>query len=185
MKNKGGLVVGIVSFLFVGTAVFFIVKALKKPKLPQKPKGKVITTSDGTPIGVEADTETASDVETTQTGTKRGLGIRRLIEKGGVKPIKSTDLGLGETVDNTSVITTTPMDLGNYKVNDSLSFKKGQYSEYIKAIQSKLGITSDGKFGNNTYNAVVKFQRSKGLTADGIVGKNTWKALFGDVFPNT
>ena len=175
MKNKGGLVVGIVSFLFVGTAVFFIVKALKKPKLPQKPKGKVITTNDGTVIGVEDDDKTVSDVEIEKQPVKTG----------GVEHIKSNDLGIGETVDNTSVVTTTPANLGNYKVNDLLSFKRGQYSEYIKAIQSKLGITSDGKFGNNTYDAVVKFQRSKGLTADGIVGKNTWKALFGDVFPNT
>lgn len=36
----------------------------------------------------------------------------------------------------------------------------------------------DGYYGTNTYNAVVKFQKSKNILADGIVGKQTWRALF-------
>lgn len=35
----------------------------------------------------------------------------------------------------------------------------------------------DGKYGNGTRNAVVKFQRDKGLASDGIVGSNTWRKL--------
>ncbi|MBR1884124.1 MAG: peptidoglycan-binding protein, partial [Clostridia bacterium] len=35
----------------------------------------------------------------------------------------------------------------------------------------------DGIFGNNTYNAVVNFQRNNGLAADGVVGCNTWTKL--------
>jgi peptidoglycan hydrolase-like protein with peptidoglycan-binding domain len=35
----------------------------------------------------------------------------------------------------------------------------------------------DGIFGSNTYNAVVKFQKSQGLGADGIVGPKTKAAL--------
>lgn len=49
----------------------------------------------------------------------------------------------------------------------------------IKNIQSKLkqkGFLKgniDGIFGNNTRNAVIKFQKTNGLKIDGIVGKNT------------
>lgn len=35
----------------------------------------------------------------------------------------------------------------------------------------------DGKYGNNSKNACISFQRSKGLSADGICGKDTWAAL--------
>lgn len=57
----------------------------------------------------------------------------------------------------------------------------GRYTNknLTKFIQKKLGCTVDGKFGNNTRDAVKKFQKSKGLKADGVVGINTWKALLG------
>jgi len=35
----------------------------------------------------------------------------------------------------------------------------------------------DGKFGRNTCNAVMSFQRDRGLKVDGVVGRATWKAL--------
>jgi peptidoglycan hydrolase-like protein with peptidoglycan-binding domain len=38
-------------------------------------------------------------------------------------------------------------------------------------------LKEDGDFGNNTYNAVVKFQQENNLKVDGIVGDNTWNAL--------
>ena len=37
----------------------------------------------------------------------------------------------------------------------------------------------DGKYGNDTVNAVTAFQKAKGLSADGVAGNNTIKALFG------
>ena len=37
--------------------------------------------------------------------------------------------------------------------------------------------TPDGKFGTNTKNLVLKYQRANNLVADGIVGKNTWPKL--------
>ena len=46
-----------------------------------------------------------------------------------------------------------------------------------KVIQKKVGVTTDGKFGNNTRNAVIKWQKANGLTADGCVGLNTWKKI--------
>ncbi len=38
---------------------------------------------------------------------------------------------------------------------------------------------SDGKFGPETYNAVIKFQKDNQLAVDGIVGKETLKKLLG------
>jgi LysM repeat protein len=39
----------------------------------------------------------------------------------------------------------------------------------------------DGIFGQNTYNAVVGFQKAKGLPMDGIVGQNTKTAMIGEL----
>lgn len=43
----------------------------------------------------------------------------------------------------------------------------------VKMLQTKLGITVDGIFGQKTKDAVKQFQTLHGLTSDGIVGKNT------------
>lgn len=51
--------------------------------------------------------------------------------------------------------------------------------ELTKIIQSAVGVTADGKFGNDTKNAVIKWQKLIGLKADGIVGINSWKKLLG------
>lgn len=64
--------------------------------------------------------------------------------------------------------------------------KKNQISDNVKKIQEKLiqlgfscGVCgADGIFGNNTYNAVLDFQKSAGISADGIVGDITWNKLF-------
>lgn len=48
-----------------------------------------------------------------------------------------------------------------------------------KIIQKAVGVTADGKFGNDTKAAVIKWQKLMGLTADGIVGYNTWRKILG------
>lgn len=59
----------------------------------------------------------------------------------------------------------------------------GSSGDEVRSLQkdlSSLGYDTagiDGKFGPNTYNAVIKFQKAKGLTPDGIVGLNTKSAL--------
>ncbi|NLP33568.1 MAG: hypothetical protein GX353_10570 [Oligella ureolytica] len=63
--------------------------------------------------------------------------------------------------------------------------KKGKKSVWVNLLQRLLiaqgyncGPTgADGDFGNNTYNAVVKYQKAKGLSVDGIAGPKTWSEL--------
>lgn len=39
----------------------------------------------------------------------------------------------------------------------------------------------DGIFGNNTYNSVLNYQKTRGLAVDGIIGSNTWRTLMTEV----
>ena len=60
----------------------------------------------------------------------------------------------------------------------------------VKVVQNKLNSlgyncgTADGYYGNDTKNAVVKFQSDRGLTTDGEVGPATWNALFSNSSSN-
>ena len=61
--------------------------------------------------------------------------------------------------------------------------KRGSLSVYVLIAQddlNTLGYTTggfDGIFGNQTYNAVRRYQASRGLIVDGIIGCNTWRSL--------
>jgi len=57
--------------------------------------------------------------------------------------------------------------------------KRGSTGQAVKALQERLGLATDGKFGPQTDNAVRSFQTAQRLTVDGIVGPSTWSALFG------
>lgn len=57
------------------------------------------------------------------------------------------------------------------------TLRKGDKGEEVKLLQTKLNITSDGIFGNDTESAVMSFQREHNLVVDGIVGNKTWAAL--------
>lgn len=72
-----------------------------------------------------------------------------------------------------------------------MTLKKGTQGAEVKKLQKVLNdynlkkygkgkftpLIPDGDFGNNTYKAVVKFQKENKLEADGIVGSKTWKKL--------
>lgn len=59
----------------------------------------------------------------------------------------------------------------------------GSSGEMVRQVQRKLQKwgylkgAADGVFGQDTYEAVVHFQRKNGLTADGVVGDATFAAL--------
>lgn len=54
-----------------------------------------------------------------------------------------------------------------------------KYKNLTKIVQNAVGVTVDGKFGNDTKNAVMKWQKLIGLKADGCVGPESWKKLLG------
>ena len=54
-----------------------------------------------------------------------------------------------------------------------------KFINLTKIVQRAVGTTADGKFGNNTKNAVIAFQKIKGLAPDGCVGIETWKKILG------
>lgn len=51
------------------------------------------------------------------------------------------------------------------------------YKNLTKIVQEAVGVTADGKFGNDTKKAVIEYQKEHGLVADGEVGINTWKKI--------
>lgn len=57
--------------------------------------------------------------------------------------------------------------------------KKGSHGAYVKILQKKLKITTDGVFGSKTEKAVKTFQKKHKLKVDGVVGKKTWTKLMG------
>jgi putative chitinase len=51
--------------------------------------------------------------------------------------------------------------------------KNGSSGDLVAALQRKLGLTTDGKFGPGTESALKKWQADNGLAADGIAGDAT------------
>ena len=56
-----------------------------------------------------------------------------------------------------------------------------KYINVTAWVQARIGTKADGKFGNNTKEAVKSYQKKKGLLVDGIVGKLTIKAILKDM----
>lgn len=71
------------------------------------------------------------------------------------------------------------------------SLSEGADNDWVKVLQYRLNglsyneyfnlpagfLSTDGQFGQNTYNAVVAFQQQSGLIANGVVGTQTWSML--------
>ena len=61
--------------------------------------------------------------------------------------------------------------------------KKGSISNYVCVAQDDLNTLGyptgglDGIFGTQTYEAVKKYQQKVGLSSDGVIGCNTWRSL--------
>lgn len=54
-----------------------------------------------------------------------------------------------------------------------------KYKNLTKIVQSIVGVAVDGKFGKDTNNVVIKWQKLVGLKPDGCVGPESWKKLLG------
>lgn len=52
-----------------------------------------------------------------------------------------------------------------------------RYKNLTKIVQKVVGVKADGLFGNDTKNAVIKYQKANGLNADGEAGLSTWKKM--------
>ncbi len=61
--------------------------------------------------------------------------------------------------------------------------RQGSRGNYVCIAQDDLNTLGyktgglDGVFGEQTTNAVKRYQKSRGLTSDGIIGCNTWRSL--------
>ena len=61
--------------------------------------------------------------------------------------------------------------------------RRGSRGNYVCIAQDDLNTLGyktgglDGVFGEQTYNAVRKYQSSRGLSVDGIIGCSTWRSL--------
>ncbi len=82
----------------------------------------------------------------------------------------------------TAAPTATPA-VPSISIDKNITLQKGDVSASVKELQQRLialgylSGTADGKFGAQTFRAVVAFQKANALRADGIAGKNTIAAL--------
>lgn len=64
--------------------------------------------------------------------------------------------------------------------NNEISYptlRVGSTGEWVTAMQVKLRVVADGKFGLKTKAAVEQFQKARGLIVDGVAGPHTLRAM--------
>jgi peptidoglycan hydrolase-like protein with peptidoglycan-binding domain len=66
---------------------------------------------------------------------------------------------------------------GGASAASEIIVKRGDRGAAVRRVQEELGISADGVFGEQTEQAVKRFQRSRDLLPDGIVGPLTRGAL--------
>ena len=71
--------------------------------------------------------------------------------------------------------------LHNLHRKNAMSIQFGSTGNNVKCLQTRLGLNTDGVFGNATEDAVKVWQKANGLTDDGVVGIATWSKLFPNV----
>lgn len=113
----------------------------------------------------------------TPMGKKRGVVAFRLKSEPTVSPVKTTP------VRTTSAPSSVPARVVTPSPSVSLpTLRRGppwRHMPETRIVQGKLGLTTDGKFGQNTERAVKAYQSSHGLVPDGVVGRLTWASLMG------
>ena len=80
--------------------------------------------------------------------------------------------------------TTIPADPGTAKTSQQPVLRLGSHGSAVTVLQQRLMAlhyfdvaAADGVFEQNTYHAVIAFQKVQGLTRDGVAGPATWARL--------
>ena len=69
----------------------------------------------------------------------------------------------------------TPLRIGSSGSNVTLM---QQYLNGLGVVYTGINrLTTDGRFGANTRNATIRFQKQFSLNPDGVIGRNTWNAI--------
>jgi hypothetical protein len=123
-------------------------------------------------------------VHTIEGNTSGGSSV---VDNGGGVVYKSYNVGydkiLGYGIPAYDKETTTTTTTATKLTAPRPTLKMGVVGASVKTLQkclnkaNKTNLSVDGIYGKNTYNAVIKFQKSKNIVADGIYGKGTYKKL--------
>lgn len=79
--------------------------------------------------------------------------------------------------DATAIYPGAPLTYGSTGI--AVLTMQGYLNDISPVYTAISSIVADGRFGQNTANAVRLFQRQFGLSADGIIGENTWYRITG------
>ena len=99
----------------------------------------------------------------------------------GPKTLAALNAATKPTTGGTGNTTWTPAPSAADVAAGKATLKQGMQGDAVSELQKMLGVEADGKFGQQTSDAVKSFQQSHGLTPppgmEGQVGKTTWDAI--------
>ena len=95
---------------------------------------------------------------------------------------KYNDGFVGNSVEDSTTIPVEPSHNTTKEYPELSLHDKGESVKLAQKLLIKKGYScgsagADGEFGQDTYNAVIAFQKANGLDADGVIGENTWTKL--------
>ena len=121
------------------------------------------------------------------TGHARGVVKSKLAGRGWGLWGKPSWISYEAAATPSQPATTTPTTASALTVTGLPLLRYGDKGECVRAAQLLLigrghscGVCgADGEIGQDTYNAVIAFQRARSLQQDGIIGAQTWARLIG------